>query len=145
MNKFDNFVFRPQHTGIRKILGQLETEILELLWQRPADEDVSVRDIYETLRTRRPIAYTTVMTTTSRLAKKDLLSMKKVGKAYLYRVRVTKEELTQQMVTRLLDSLFLDMSGAALSYFVSSTNPADREEIMRMLRNVEMLRKSYKD
>lgn len=144
MDNFDNFIFRPQHTGIRKILGELETEIMELLWQRPSDEDISVRDVFETLRTRRSIAYTTVMTTASRLAKKGLLSVAKVGKAYVYRVRVTKEELTQQMVTQLFDSLLLDVSGAALSYFVSSTNPADREEITRMLGNVEKIRKEYK-
>ncbi len=45
------------------------------------------------------------------------------------------------MVGQLLDSLFLDVSGAARAYFQSSADPADREEIERILRDVERRRR----
>ncbi|MEW6232146.1 MAG: BlaI/MecI/CopY family transcriptional regulator [Chloroflexota bacterium] len=144
MNKFKNFVFRPQRSGIRKALGKLEAEIMELIWQRPVGEGISVRDIYEILHTRRSLAYTTVMTTMSRLAKKGLLSIEKVNQTYIYRALLTKKEFTDSLVGWLLDSLFLDLSGAALSYFLSSADAADREELERILREVERQRREGK-
>jgi len=144
MNKVNNFVFRPQRSGTRKILGDLEAEIMELLWQKPVGQGISVRDIYETLHTRRSLAYTTVMTTMSRLAKKGLLSVEKGGQTHIYRVLFTKGEFTKRMVSQLFDSMFFDLSGATLSYFASSVDPSDREEIERMLRDVERRRKKHK-
>ena len=144
MDKVNNFVFRHQRSGTRKILGDLEAEIMELLWQKPIGQGASVRNIYEILRARRSLAYTTVMTTMSRLAKKGLLSVEKGGQAHIYRVLFTKEEFTKRMVSQLFDSLFFDLSGAALSYFISSVDPADREEIERLLHDVERKRKKHK-
>lgn len=143
MSKLKDVIFRPYRTGIRKALGELEAQIMELLWQRPSEEGVSVRDVYETFRTRRTLAYTTIMGTMSRLAKKGLLTADKTGQTHIYRVHVTKEEFTHRMVGQLLDSLFLDVSGAARSYFLSSVDPADRKDIERILRDVERRRKEH--
>jgi len=115
-----------------------------LIWQRPVGEAVYVRDIYEALRHRRPLAYTTVMTTMSRLARKGVLSVEKQNQAYTYRSRFTKDEFTKGFVSQLLDSLLLDFSGAALAHFVSQVDPADKEEIERILRNIERRRKLSK-
>src|SRR5713101_5268605 len=74
----DISVFRPDRPGIRKVLGDLEAEIMELVWSRPADQGTTVRDIFEILyerrlrNERRRIAYTTAMNTMARLAKKNL-------------------------------------------------------------------------
>lgn len=141
MSKFKDVIFRPYRSGVRKALGELEAQIMELLWQHPSEQGVSVRDVYETFRTRRGLAYTTIMGTMSRLAKKGLLTVDKTGQTHIYRVGVTKDEFTHQMVGQLLDSLFLDVSGAARAYFQSSADPADREEIERILRDVERRRR----
>ncbi len=141
MDKFSSFVFRPYQKGIRKVLGELETDIMEIIWQEPAGEGVSVRDIYEKLRLRRPLAYTTVMTTMSRLSKKGLLSADKAGQAHIYRPLLTQKELGERIVSQLFDSLLSDLSAPALSYFQSSVQPADREEIERLLHEVEKKRR----
>ncbi|MGH2588960.1 MAG: BlaI/MecI/CopY family transcriptional regulator, partial [Dehalococcoidia bacterium] len=65
-------VFRPDRPGIRSVLGDLEAEIMEFIWARPAGEGTTVRDVFEVLYERRRIAYTTVMNTMARLAKKNL-------------------------------------------------------------------------
>ena len=59
----DISVFRPDRPGIRKVLGDLEAEIMELVWARPVGQGTTVRDIFEILYERRRIAYTTVMNT----------------------------------------------------------------------------------
>ena len=66
-------VFRPDRLGIRKVLGDLEAEIMELIWARPTSQGTTIRDIFEQLYQQRRIAYTTVMSTMKRLAKKQFL------------------------------------------------------------------------
>ena len=68
----ENASFRFNQTGLRKFLGDLECEIMELVWKKAAPT-VTVREIYDILRHERQIAYTTVMTTMVRLAEKGLL------------------------------------------------------------------------
>ena len=63
-------------------IGSLEADILAIIWER---ERVTVRDIYETLRERRQIAYTTVMTVMNNLVKKELLARIAAATAYIYR------------------------------------------------------------
>ena len=46
-------VFRPDRPGIRKVLGDLEAEIMELLWERPVGQGTAVRDIFAILYERR--------------------------------------------------------------------------------------------
>jgi predicted transcriptional regulator len=68
----------------RKDFGPLESEVMNAVWRvaRP----VAVREVVEDLNESRPepLAYTTVMTVMSRLAEKDALSRRKVGRGYLY-------------------------------------------------------------
>ena len=65
--------FRPDRPGIRKVLGDLEADIMEVIWARPTDTGTTVRDVFEVLYANRRIAYTSVMSTMTRLAKKKLL------------------------------------------------------------------------
>ena len=110
----DISVFRPDRPGIRKVLGDLEAEIMELVWARPADQGTIVRDIFETLYERRRIAYTTVMNTMARLARKNLLRVEKHDQAYVYYPNFTQQEFVSRFVGRILEDLFVNFSGATL-------------------------------
>lgn len=72
---------RDPRAGLRQIMGELEAEIMECVWELgPA----SVKDVHGCLQERREIAYTTVMTVMSRLANKGLLISRPEGRAYIY-------------------------------------------------------------
>src|SRR5258708_37086779 len=111
-------VFRPDRPGIRKVLGDLEAEIMELVWSRPEGSGTTVRDVFEILYERRlsderrRIAYTTVMNTMTRLAKKRLLRVEKRDQAYLYFPNLTQPEFVSRFVGRILEDLFVNFSGA---------------------------------
>jgi predicted transcriptional regulator len=64
--------------------GPLESEVMEVVWR--AGRPVAVREIVDDLNGSRPepLAYTTVMTVMSRLAEKDVLGRRKVGRSYVY-------------------------------------------------------------
>ncbi len=110
----DISVFRPDRPGIRKVLGDLEAEIMELVWARPADQGTFVRDIFEILYERRRIAYTTVMNTMARLARKNLLRVEKHDQAYIYYPNFTQQEFVSRFIGRILQDLFVNFSGATL-------------------------------
>lgn len=110
----DISVFRPDRPGIRKVLGDLEAEIMELVWARPADQGTIVRDVFEILYERRRIAYTTVMNTMARLARKNLLRVEKHDQAYVYYPNFTQQEFVSRFVGRILEDLFVNFSGATL-------------------------------
>lgn len=93
------------------MLGDLEAEIMELIWGRPADQGATVRDIFEILHDRRRLAYTTVMTTMARLAKKNLLRAETRNQAYVYYPNFTEQEFTARFVGRVLDDLLVRFTG----------------------------------
>jgi predicted transcriptional regulator len=98
----ENASFRFNQKGLRKFLGDLECEIMELVWKN-AKPTVTVREVYEILRRERQIAYTTVMTTMVRLAEKGLLQIvDKMGLANCYCPAENREEFVSSMVTHIL-------------------------------------------
>ena len=108
----DISVFRPDRPGIRKVLGDLEAEIMELVWTRPLEQGTTVREVFEVLYERRRIGYTTVMNTMTRLAKKRLLRVEKSDTAYVYYPYLTRPEFVSRFVGRILEDLFVNFSGA---------------------------------
>ena len=99
----ENASFRFNQTGLRKFLGDLECEIMELVWKK-ASPTVTVREIYDILRHERQIAYTTVMTTMVRLAEKGLLKIvDRAGLANCYAPVESRTEFIRNAVARVLN------------------------------------------
>jgi predicted transcriptional regulator len=112
--ELDITLFRPDRPGIRKVLGDLEADIMELIWARPAEVGTTVRDIFEILYQQRHLAYTTVMSTMTRLARKKMLQVEKHEQTYIYTPTVTKQEFISHLVSRILEDLFVSFSGPTL-------------------------------
>jgi predicted transcriptional regulator len=107
-------VFRPDRPGIRKVLGDLEAEIMELIWTRPANQGTTVRDVFEVLYQQRHLAYTTVMSTMSRLAKKQFLCIEKHEQTYIYTPTMSQQEFISRFVRHILADLFISFSDTTL-------------------------------
>lgn len=136
---WDNqFTFDPRKKGIRKILGDLESDIMEVVW---ATGDASVRDVHQRLESRRDLAYTTVMTVMSRLADKGLLRKRKDGAAFVYSPALTQEAFTKGVVGTLLGELLEDFTVPTLSQFVDSVGEQDPEVIDALAEEIERKRK----
>lgn len=121
--------FKPHKIGLRKVLGDLEADIMQIVWQ---EEKSTVRDVYEKLRLQREIAYTTVMTIMSRLAEKKLLEKEQSGNAYIYRPTVTEQEFAQKVVSEVLDGLLEGFAEPALSHFVDRMSNEDEQKIAKL-------------
>lgn len=136
----DISVFRPDRPGIRKVLGDLEAEIMEFIWERPAHEGTTVREVFEALYERRRIAYTTVMNTMARLARKRLLVVVKDDQAYVYRPTFSQEEFVSRFVERILESLLVSFTGPTLEGLNALADPSTAERARRLLGEIERRR-----
>lgn len=138
-------VFRPDRPGIRKVLGDLEADIMELIWARPAGEGTTVREVFEPLYARRRIAYTSVMNTMTRLAKKNILRAVKDGQAYVYYPTVSQDEFVSRFVGRLLEDLLVAFSDATAAGIRSLSNPVAAERAQALLDEIARRRASEED
>ncbi len=133
-------VFRPDRPGIRKVLGDLEAEIMEVIWARPAGQGTTVRDVFEVLYERRRIAYTTVMNTMARLARKRLLRAETADQAYVYYPNFTREEFVSRFVRRILEDLLVSFSGATLASLEALSDPEAAARLRPLLDEIALRR-----
>ena len=90
-------------------LGPLEQTVVELLWKHG---ESSVQDVSKKLK--RPLAYTTVMTTLDRLYKKGVLERRLVERAFLYTPRFSKEDAQRRYASAFVDGFLNRQSGEVL-------------------------------
>ena len=129
----NGFVYNPNKKGLRKVLGNLEADIMEILWDWGRG---TVREVHGRLNEDRPLAYTTIMTVMSRLADKGLLRREKAGIAYIYHPTSTREMFTQYTVGRIITDLLDDFSKTAISQFIETiekTHPDKMDELARLI------------
>lgn len=129
--------FRAQQPGLKKLLGDLEADIMEIVWAHPDGHRVPVRDVYEKLRASRTIAYTTVMTVMGNLAKKHVLEVEKSGTAYLYYAPKNREQFTSEAIGLIVDELVSDFSNAAVAHFVRALEGQDEDVLARLKARIE--------
>lgn len=110
-------------------LGELETEVLGIVWERG---EVSVQDVRDALAPKRPLAYTTVMTVMSRLAEKGLLERRKEGRAYIYTPGPPQEKLAGSLLESLVERLYAGATGQAIAHLLETEAEVDEEELDRL-------------
>ena len=113
-------------------LGAQELAIMKVVWQQ---KDVSVREVYETLRERRSVAYTTVMTMMNTLEGKGYLKKALDGRAYRYRPAIPERRVVTAMVREFVERVFDGSSAPLLAHLVTSTDlsESEREELRRLI------------
>jgi len=114
--------FKPTARGIKQVLGELEAEVMNLLWQRP---NQTVVEVEERLRRKRQIAHTTVLTTLDRMHRKGLLTREKQGKAFVYAPSYSREQFEQGLAQEVLGALLGGMSEPVLSTFIDLVSEDD--------------------
>jgi BlaI family transcriptional regulator, penicillinase repressor len=122
--------------GMKPGLGARELAIMKVVWKLG---DASVRDVYETLRKERPVAYTTVMTMMSTLEAKGYLKKRPDGRAFRYRPARTEQRVISGIVREFVDRVFEGASRPLLAHLVSEGRLTDeeREELRRLIDEAE--------
>lgn len=133
-------VFRPRKDGLEKTLGALEAQIMSVVWD--AKDATCVHEVQEALAAQgKEAAYTTVMTTLSRLHKKGLLARDMKGKAYYYTARVTRKELSSTVTKQVVDGLLATFAEPAMAYFVEALGDTDPSKLDSLADLIDQKRK----
>ena len=127
---------RRKHS-LADVLGPLESEIMEVVWD---NTQVTVRDVHGALEARRPIAYTTVMTTLGRLADKGLLRRIEDQPAHRYRALISREQYASSTVKSVVDWLVSHFPDPTVAYFVDKVVKEDEEVIERLRDAIDQRR-----
>lgn len=131
--------FDPGKRGLRKVLGDLEAAIMDRVWK---SEEVTVRDVYESVGRGRELAYTTVMTVMSRLAGKGLLKRRKSdNQALVYSATMSREEFVGATTRSVLEGLLSDFGSPSMSHLVEMMDDESEERIAELARLIEEKRR----
>jgi predicted transcriptional regulator len=113
----------------RSDFGPLESEVMDAVWR--AGKPVAVREVVDELNAHRAEAraYTTVMTVMSRLADKEVLARRKVGRGYVY------EANAPDAAGIAVKDVLRNYGDAAVVHFVdeAQTDPALLQRLRRLL------------
>lgn len=123
---------RRSGEGAEKLLGELEADIMRLVWEE--DGAVTVREVLTKLNAARshPVAYTTVMTVMVRLAEKGLLNRELVGQTYDYRVAQDRDEFLKRTSDRMVEELLTNFGEVAITSFLEVLERVDPERLRKL-------------
>ncbi len=114
---------------LETLLGPLEQDVMDVVWKL---SDATVRDVHDELARARDIAYTTVMTTMTRLAGKGYLTRDTEGLAHRYRPAVSRESYAQSTVAKVVDWLIDRYPEPAVAYLAEVVDEGEGDALDRL-------------
>lgn len=123
--------FRLRERRLRRVLGDLEADVMEVLWRRG---QASIREVWDTVKGRRPITFNTVMTVMNRLVEKGLLRREDGRGHYRYRPRMDRETLLAHVSRDVVEALVEEFGDIAVAQFVAVLREADPEQLKTLRR-----------
>ncbi len=121
-----------ERAGIGMTMGRLEYKVFDAVCKLGK---ASVRDILDAVGST--YAYTTVMTTCDRLAKKGILGRVKDGNRYLYTPAASRDSMDKDATCKVLESIMNSMTEPVMSGFLDmleKTDSAKLEMLERMIK-----------
>jgi predicted transcriptional regulator len=117
-----------------RVLRPQELQIMKVVWDRGR---VTVRDVYEALRERRQIAYTTVMTMMNILDKKGFLKRTPgEDRAFVYEPVKSQQSVMRAMVNEFLDRAFGGSANPLMLHLIEDEHVTEKDldDLRRAIR-----------
>jgi len=118
--------------------GQLEYAVLAAVWQLGS---ASAREVREIVGRSSDLAYTTTATVLDRLHEKGLVTRAKVGRAFVYRPRETRETVERARAQTTLRELLGRDPRPAIATLVDAMESIDPELLDELARAVKSRRR----
>lgn len=134
---------KSEEIGINGLnsISNLEAEIMKIVWGKG---NVTVREVHETMLRREIekkehsfIPYTTVMSTMTTLAEKQLLKQDKTAKTYIYSAAVDKKELSKSIIQSVSDKLLEESASGMVSKFLSDSKNLTKSGIEKLMDEID--------
>ncbi len=105
-------------SGIKYLSG-LQMAIMRVLWTQG---EATVAQVQAELQGERALAPTTIATVLSRLEESDLVTHRVDERRYVYRARVTENQVRRSMVADLVDRLFQGDPSAMIGHLINESD-----------------------
>jgi len=117
-------------------LGDLQSAIMRVLWQR---DEASVSEVHSALQEQRGLAPTTIATMLKKMEAKGVVTHRVDGRQFVYRPTVSATDVRRSMVSELVGRVFEGNPAALVSHLMSEQGISreDLEEIRRLLAEHE--------
>ena len=109
--------------------GDLEAAVMDVLWN--AERPLLVREVVDSIRPERALAYTTIMTVLDNLHRKGWLDRARDGRAWRYQPRLGRQAYTAMLMHDAL-AVSEDRTGV-LARFVEQIDPEDAAALADLL------------
>jgi BlaI family transcriptional regulator, penicillinase repressor len=102
-----------------------ELAIMKVVW---SFDQATVRQVYEAVREKRPVAYTTVMTMMRILEEKGYLKKALVDRAHVYKPVKPRQQVMGAMVRDFVDRVFDGAPGSLLLHLAKDNQLTDKQK-----------------
>ncbi len=123
--------FRLRGRRLGRVLGDLEAKVMEVLWRRGS---ASIREVWDEVKRKRPLAFNTVMTVMNRLVEKELLRREDRRGSYRYRPRVDREVFLTRVSHDVAEALVQEFGDIAVAQFIEALEEVDPEKLAALER-----------
>jgi predicted transcriptional regulator len=113
-----------------------ELAIMKVVWKL---DKATVRDVYEALRQKRTIAYTTVMTMMKILEEKGYLTKSRIERAHVYKPARPRQQVVGAMVRDFVDRVFDGAASGLLLHLARDgrLSKDERQHIRRIIEEID--------
>jgi predicted transcriptional regulator len=119
----------------KPLLTPQELEVMKIVWESAS---VTVKDVHERLRARRPVAYTTVMTVMQILEKKGHLKKSAASRQHVYRAARPRRHAVGALLRDFMNRVF-DGSARPLLVHLADDGQVTKEDVEELR---QLLKKS---
>lgn len=124
-------------TDVRPIHGELQSQIMPVLWRLGKG---TVEQVRGALPTRYRSAYTTVQTVLNRLAERGLLSRERQGNQIVYRPRISETQYIAQSIDQALSGASAEARQAVLARLVGGLDQRELARLRGLAKDVQVRR-----
>lgn len=113
-----------------------ELEILRILWDKG---NATVREVHEVLSEHKESGYTTTLKLLQIMHEKGIVKRDDSSKTHIYRANITRENTQEQLVGKMINSLFGGSSTRLVMQALGSQAPnkEELEQIQQLLDNLK--------
>lgn len=138
-----NLVFRSKKKGLNRLFGEIESEIMNLLWEKGP---LKGKDVHEALRKKKETALTTILTVLDRLSEKGFVRKDRDVGPTIYSPLVSRQKFEARVTSELIRGAYELSPDFAISAFSDIFSKMKSEELDRLAQLIEEKRhENHKD
>ncbi len=138
-----NLVFRSKKKGLNRLFGEIESEVMNLLWEKGP---LKGKDVHEALRKKKETALTTILTVLDRLSEKGFVRKDRDAGHTIYSPSVSRQKFEARVTSELIRGAYELSPDFAISAFSDIFSKMKSDELDRLAQLIEEKRhENHKD